>query len=118
MSETAPIKPTISLDDFSKIDIRVGTIQGVHDVAGSKKLVRLDVSFGDHNRQILAGMKSERDDIEALVGVQTLFLVNLEPKKMAGETSEGMIMDIGYADGLAPALAVPERPMPPGSRLG
>ena len=116
--KSAPIKPTILLDDFAKIDIRVGTIEGVHDVEGSKKLIRLDVSFGDHRRRILAGMKGERDDLQALVGIQTLFLVNLESKKMAGEISEGMVLDVGYADGLTPALVVPERPMPPGARVG
>ena len=116
--KAAAVKPPINLDDFAKVDIRIGTIEGVYDVEGSKKLVRLDVSFGDHRRRILAGMKTERDDLQALVGAQTLFLVNLEPKKMAGEVSEGMILDVGYADGLTPALVVPERPMPPGSRVG
>lgn len=114
----APIKPQITLDDFAKVDIRVGTILGVHEVAGSKKLIRLEVSFGDHQRQILAGMKNEREDLDALAGTQALFLVNLEPRPMAGQVSEGMIIDIGYEDGLNPALALPERPVPPGSRLG
>jgi len=49
---------------------------------------------------------------------QPLFVVNLPPRKMAGEESQGMLFDIGYADGLSPALAVPERPMPNGSRAG
>jgi len=80
--------------------------------------VRLTVSFGDHTRSILAGMKQERSDLQALVGKQALFVVNLEPKTMAGELSEGMIFDIGYADGLPPALAVPERPLPDGARAG
>ena len=51
-------------------------------------------------------------------GVQTLFIVNLQPKRMAGETSEGMLFDLGYADGVLPALAVPERPVPNGTRAG
>ncbi|HUV13269.1 MAG TPA: tRNA-binding protein [Acidobacteriota bacterium] len=114
----APIKPLLSVDDFGKVDIRVGTIQEVHDVESSKKLVRLEVFFGDHTREILAGMKTEREDLDALKGCQALFLVNLEPRKMAGYTSEGMIVDIGYADGPLPALAVPERSVPAGSRLG
>ena len=114
----AVIKPLISVDDFSKVDIRVGTIQEVYNIENSKKLIRLQVSFGDHTREILAGMKTEREDLDSLKGCQALFLVNLEPRKMAGYTSEGMIVDIGYADGLLPALAVPERSMPAGSRLG
>jgi tRNA-binding protein len=47
-----------------------------------------------------------------------LFVVNLPPKKMMGQVSEGMLFDIGYADGVLPALAVPERPVPDGARAG
>jgi len=114
----AAVKPSVSLDDLSKLDIRVGTILSVDDVAGSKKLLRLTVSFGDHTRSILAGMKGERDDPAEIVGLQGLFLINLEPKKMAGELSEGMLLDIGYADGITPVLALPEKPVPDGARVG
>jgi len=100
------------------LDIRVGTIHAVDDVSGSRKLVRLTVGFGDHRRSILAGMKQERQNLQELVGRQALFVVNLEPRRMAGELSEGMLFDIGYADGLVPVLAVPERPMPDGARAG
>jgi tRNA-binding protein len=114
----AAIKPVIDLATLESIDIRVGTIEAVHDVASSQKLVRLIVNFGDHTRTILAGMKRERDAIEEIVGKQALFVVNLPPRTMAGEISEGMLFDIGYADGLKPALTVPERPVPNGSRAG
>jgi tRNA-binding protein len=80
--------------------------------------VRLRVSFGDHERTILAGLRKERANAAELLGRQTLFIVNLEPKTMAGEVSEGMLFDLGYADGLLPALAVPERSMPNGTRAG
>ena len=62
--------------------------------------------------------KQERPDAPELVGRQALFVVTLEPKAMAGAVSEGMLLDIGYADGLVPALAVPERRLPNGSRAG
>jgi tRNA-binding protein len=114
----APIKPLISIDDLDKIDIRVGTIESVDDVPASAKLLRLTVDFGDHQRRILAGMKKERPNPAELVGRQALFVVNLEPRKMAGEISEGMLFDIGYADKITPALAVPESPVPPGARAG
>jgi hypothetical protein len=52
------------------------------------------------------------------VGQQALFAINLEPRKMAGELSEGMLFDIGHADGLIPVLAVPESPLPDGARAG
>ena len=114
----APIKAQIPFSLLESIDVRLGTIERVADVAGSKKLVKLIVSFGDHTRNILAGLKTERADPQALVGRQALFVVNLEPRKMAGEISEGMLFDIGHADGLTPALAVPEHPLPPGARVG
>ena len=115
----AAIKPPISLADLEKLDIRIGTIEAVEDVPASEKLLRLRVDFGDHKRSILVGMKQERRDAKAEVeGRQALFVINLSPRKMAGEESEGMLFDIGYADGLLPALAVPERPLPNGARAG
>jgi len=114
----ARIKANISLAVLESVDIRVGTIIGVDDVPGSKKLVRLTVDFGDHTRTILAGMKQERSDPAEIRGKQALFVVNLEPKKMAGEISEGMLFDIGYADGVTPVLAIPEAPVPNGTRAG
>jgi len=114
----APVKAQVPFSLLEAIDVRLGTIARVEDVAASKKLVKLSVSFGDHTRNILAGLKTERPDPQALVGRQALFVVNLEPRKMAGEVSEGMLFDIGYADGLKPALAVPEHPLPAGARAG
>jgi len=114
----APIKSTITISDLEKIDVRVGTIVSVEDVAGSDKLLKLAVDFGDHRRSILAGMKQERENSRELEGRQALFVVNLEPKKMRGEVSEGMLFDLGYADGIVPALAIPERTVPNGTRAG
>jgi len=114
----APIKPPVAFSALEALDIRVGEIVAVEDVATSTKLLRLRVSFGDHVRTILAGLKRERDDPSTLVGRQALFVVNLEPKRMAGEISEGILFDLGYADGILPALAVPERPVLNGTRAG
>lgn len=114
----APIKPTISFDIYDKIDIRVGNIERVEDIPRSNKLVRFTVDFGDHKRKILAGIKQERENPKEVEGKQALFVVNLEPKKMMGEISEGMLFDIGYPDNIMPVLAVPEKPVPNGTRLG
>jgi len=114
----AEIKPTIQLEDLEKIDIRVGTIVSVEDVANSDKLVKLKVSFGDHSRTILAALKQERETPQEIEGKQALFVVNLAPKKMRNEISEGMLFDIGYADGLVPVLALPEKAIPDGARAG
>jgi tRNA-binding protein len=114
----APIKELISSDLFDKIDIRVGTIESVEDVAGSDKLCQLKVNFGDHRRTIVAGIRKERENPREIEGRQALFVVNLEPRKMRGVVSEGMLFDIGYADGERPVLAVPETAVPDGTRAG
>ena len=114
----APAKPVIPFSTLELIDIRFGTITAVDDVPGSRKRVKLTVGFGDHSRTILAGMKQQRADTTELIGRQALFVVNLEPRTMAGEVSEGMLLDLGYADGILPALAIPERPLPDGTRAG
>jgi tRNA-binding protein len=116
--QAAPVKSPITIADLDKIDIRVGTILSVENVSGSEKLVRLIVDFGDHRRNILAGMKQERTEPRAIEGRQALFVVNLEPRKMVGDLSEGMLFDIGYADGVDPVLAVPESMVPNGTRAG
>ncbi len=114
----APIKPEVTLDDLNKLDIRIGTILSVADVPNADKLVMLRVSFGDHERTIVSGMKEERDNPREIEGKQALFVVNLAPRKMKGVLSEGMVFDIGYADGVKPVLAVPEDSVPDGSRAG
>ena len=120
MPEFAPaaVKPPVSHAVFESIDVRVGTIQGIDDVPGSRKLVKITVGFGDHTRTIVAGLKLERPDLSVLIGRQALFVVNLEPRQMAGVVSEGMLLDIGYADQQSPVLAVPEGLVPDGVRAG
>src|SRR5258708_2824145 len=114
----APIKPVVSSDVLERLDIRVGTIEAVADVPGSHKLVELRVNFGDHARIILVGMKQERADPKEIEGKQALFVVNLEPRRRAGGASEGMVFDIGHADGIRPVLAMPESPVANGVRAG
>jgi len=115
---SAPIKELITFDDLGKLDIRVGLIESVENVEKSNKLMKLQVNFGDFNRQILVGMQGERKKPQEVVGQQALFVVNLAPKKMAGEMSEGMLFDIGYEDGITPVLAQPEKAVPNGVRAG
>jgi tRNA-binding protein len=116
--QAAPLKPTIDFADFEKIDIRVGQIERVEAMPKSDKLVKLIVNFGDHHRQIIAGLKGERADPAEIEGKQALFVVNLAPRRMLGELSEGMLFDLGYADGITPVLAMPEKPVPNGTRAG
>jgi tRNA-binding protein len=114
----ASIKQQIEMADLEKIDIRVGTILSVSEIANSDKLTKLIVSFGDHERTIVAGIKQERDNPKEIEGKQALFVVNLPPRRMRGEVSEGMLFDIGYADGLPPVLAVTEKTTFDGARVG
>ncbi|HSO20214.1 MAG TPA: hypothetical protein VLT88_12180 [Desulfosarcina sp.] len=116
--DVSPVKQMISIEEFEKIDIRAGTITRVEDIDCSDNLVRLTVDFGNHTRRILAGIKKERADPAEIEGRQALFVVNLKPRKMMGEVSEGMLFDIGYLDGITPVLAVPEVAVPNGSRAG
>lgn len=113
-----PIKPQISYADFAKLDIRLGTIEKVEDMQQSDKLVKLQVDFGDHKRQIIVGLKKERQNPQEIEGLQALFVVNLEPKTMMGEKSEGMLFDIGYSNDIIPVLAVPEKVVPNGVSAG
>lgn len=112
----APVKPCIPLSVLEQIDVRAGTILSVDEIPGSRKLMRLRVSFGDHQRTIVAGIRQERANPREIEGRQALFVVNLEPRAMCGVLSEGMLFDIGYSDGLRPVLAQPEAPVPDGAR--
>jgi tRNA-binding protein len=112
------VKPVIEYKDLERLDIRVGTIEQVVDIEKSDKLVKLVVNFGDFKRNILVGMKKERQNPKEIEGKQALFVVNLAPKEMFGEVSEGMLFDIGYSDNIPPVLAMPEKPVPDGVMAG
>jgi tRNA-binding protein len=115
--DPAPLQATLEGSGIP-LDVRAGTIEAAEAIEGSRKLMKLTVSFGNHRRTIVAGIRKERPDPQTLVGRQALFIVNLPPKVMAGVESQGMLFDLGYADGLTPVLAVPELPVPDGTRAG
>src|SRR5258708_33947582 len=104
----APITPTIPVGILNQMAVRAGTSESVSDVAGSDKLVALRVNFGDHSRTIVAGLKQERSNPREIEGRQALFVLNLEPRKMRGVVSEGMLFGIDYPHGVRHVLAVPE----------
>lgn len=96
----------------------MGTIQAVEPVPNAQRLMRLRVDFGSFQRTIVAGLKEERSNPDELVGLQTVFVVNIPARRLRGEESEAMLLDVGFADRLLPALLLPERPMPSGARVG
>ncbi|MFO8164049.1 MAG: hypothetical protein R6T98_05900 [Desulfatiglandales bacterium] len=114
----APVKNIISFEDFEKVDILIGTITSVLEVAKSNRLMKLIVDFGDHTRSIIAGIKQERANPREIQGKQALYVINVPEKKMVGEVSQGMLFDIRYADKITPCLAVPEALVPNGTRAG
>jgi len=89
-------KPTINFNDWSKLDLRVGQITNVEDIEGADKLYKLTVDFGSEigQRTICAGIKKyiSREDLK---GRKSIFLVNLEPRKLKGVESQGMIIAAG-----------------------
>ena len=82
---------SISIDDFKKLNIVVGTIEGVEEIEGSEKLYKFLINIGTGTRQILGGMKLSYSPTE-LIGKQVLVLENLEPRKLMGLESQGMIL--------------------------
>jgi len=86
------MKAIVSFDDFAKLDLRVGTIIECVEKEGSDKLLRLTVDFGEEGkRNILSGIK-EWYKPEQLIGKQFIFIINLEPRKIMGEESQGMLL--------------------------
>ncbi|MFH0943300.1 MAG: methionine--tRNA ligase subunit beta [Candidatus Beckwithbacteria bacterium] len=85
----------ISIQDFAKVEIRVGKVVEAEGVEKSEKLIRLTVDFGDYERTIFTGVRSYGYMVEDFVGKQFLFVTNLEPKKIMEEESQGMILAVG-----------------------
>jgi methionine--tRNA ligase beta chain len=99
-----PIKNTIPYDTFSQIDLRVGTIKTCFKLEKSNKLYKLEVDFGElGTKQILTGLAPYYSS-EELTGLQTIFVLNLEPRKMMGLESQGMIMSVGLDHDSKPLL--------------
>ena len=111
-----PIAPTITIDDFSKIDLRVGVVKSAEAVKGADKLLHLKVDIGEPEpRTIVAGIALAYKP-EALVGRKVVIVANLAPRKLRGLTSQGMIVAASLEGG-APVLAAFLEDVPPGARL-
>ncbi len=106
----------ISIDDFVKLDLRVGQVIAAEAVEGSNKLLKLSVDFGSEVgvRTIFSGIRKAYEP-GALIGKQLVALVNLEPRAMVGSTSEGMVLSAESEQG--PVLLVPLIEVPVGSRI-
>ena len=112
-TEEAPAEPPISIDDFAKVQVKVGTVLSAERVPETDKLLRLIVDLGEAEpRQIVSGIAAYTEP-EALVGRQLSFVANLAPRKIKGLESNGMLFAAG--EGETFAFMVPDRPVPPGT---
>lgn len=105
----------ISIDDFSKIEMRIGEVKIVEKVEDTDKLLRLEVDFGDEVRQIVSGIAEYYPDTEVLVGKQLPFITNLEPRTIRGLESNGMLLAVGGGEEFV--ALVPEKKVNPGTSL-
>ena len=105
----------ISIDDFAKIEVRVGTVKTAERVPDTDKLLRLTVDFGEESgpRQIISGINAYVNELEDLIEKQLAFVTNLEPRTIRGLESNGMLFAVGNDDTFA--FLVPDRPIPPGT---
>lgn len=106
----------ISYEDFKKIDLRVAEILSAERVEGSEKLLKLEVSLGDGKRQIIAGIGKQYPP-EETVGKQIIIVANLEPRKLLGLESQGMLL-AASTDQDGPILLTILSPIDSGARVG
>jgi len=102
----------ITIDDFKKVELKVGRVSSAESVAGSEKLLKLRVQIGDEERQIIAGI-AKQYSIEELIGRLVIVVTNLEPRILMGLESQGMIL--AASDGETIAMLTPDKEMPQGS---
>lgn len=105
----------ITIDDFKKLEIKIGRVVSAEAVPESEKLIKLIFDIGGEERQIIAGILKSYPDPNALVGKQMPVLLNLEPRKLMGLESQGMVL-AANAEG-SPVVLFPERSVPPGSEV-
>lgn len=94
-SKYAPLAPTIKIDDFAKIDLRVGKVLDCKEVEGSDKLLQFTVDLGFEKRNIFSGIKADYQEPAKLIGRHVIVVANLAPRKMRFGVSEGMIVCAG-----------------------
>lgn len=106
----------ISYDDFSKLEIKIGTIVLAEVVPEADRLLRLEVDFGEvAPRQIISGIRMHVESPEELIGRQFPFLTNLEPRVIKGYESQGMILAASTEDAFA--FLAPSCPLPSGTKI-
>jgi methionine--tRNA ligase beta chain len=108
-------KPKISIDEFLKIEVKIGTVRTAERVPETEKLLRLTVDFGEAAgpRQVVSGINAYVNEPEDLINRQLAFVTNLEPRTIKGLESNGMLFAVGEGDTFA--FVTPDRVVPPGT---
>jgi len=113
----------ITYDEFKKMDIRIGTIKEIEPVPETDKLLRCQIDFNEVDeegnkklRQIVSGIREYYPDYEKLIGKQVLYIVNLEPRKIKGFESQGMLMAVDGTDE-RPVFLVPDGEVHSGTQV-
>jgi len=108
-------KSRISIDEFSKIEVKVGTVRSAERVLETDKLLKLAVDFNEEGgpRQIISGIAAYVAEPETLCGRQLAFVTNLEPRTIRGFESNGMLFAVGEGESFA--FLTPDREIPPGT---
>lgn len=105
----------ISIDEFAKVEVKVGTVRAAEAVPETDKLLKLSVDFGEAEgpRQIVSGIRAYVSEPETLIGKQLAFVTNLAPRRIKGLESNGMLFAVGQDETFA--FLTPDRPVPPGT---
>jgi methionine--tRNA ligase beta chain len=104
----------ITFDDFKKIDMRIGKILSAEKVEGTDKLMKIEIDLGTERRQLVAGI-ADMYEPQSLIGKEIPVLMNLEPRKIKGIESQGMILAVDVEG--KPVIMHPDREVPPGSTI-
>ncbi len=104
----------MTIDEFKQVDLRVAKILAAERVPDSEKLIKLQIDIGEP-RQIVSGIGKTYTP-EELVGREVVVIANLEPRKLMGLESQGMLLAAHGDDGL-PFLVMPDKPVPPGAHV-
>ena len=104
----------ITFDDFKKIDMRIGKVLSAEKVEGTDKLMSITIDLGTEKRQLVAGI-ADMYEPQSLIGKEIPVLINLEPRKIRGIESQGMILAVDV--GGKPVIMHPDREVPPGSTI-
>jgi methionyl-tRNA synthetase len=113
----------VSYEEFKKMDIRIGTITEIEPIPETDKLLRCQIDFDEVDeeenkklRQIISGIHEYYPDYKSLIGKQVLYIINLEPRKIKGFESNGMLIAVDGVDG-KPVFLIPEVKVNNGSKV-